>query len=76
MLRVTIELLPGGFERNKELLETVDIINIGPHSDNSKGNYRIIRKNIHYEMVSYVNNWDRNQSAFALASESMKKLMR
>lgn len=39
MLRVTVELLPGGHEANREVLGVIEIWNDGTSQHPSKGNY-------------------------------------
>ena len=74
MLRVTIELLPGGLTNAKRILHEMVITNIESRT-NHHADYRVTHTDQHgNEQTVRVRNHDRRQDAWALVCAAVREL--
>lgn len=69
MIRVTIELVPGGFDEMRQTIAAMEISNVGD------GHYRVVTSNVSdNKMFFHLVHHNREQSIFVLLYKALRKL--
>lgn len=72
MLKVKIELWPGGFADARRTLEEIEITNIHLDTETNHADYRISRN--YKKAGDLILNWDRSRPVTELVTEALKHL--